>query len=266
MTAPLIEREHTGGLSEPPACASDGLGHTFCVLSYDELECDPPREGLRVQMATNSTQVPEVVVQRLPLYVRALTQMSDAGITVVSSQQLGSGLQMTPAQIRKDLSYFGRFGKQGRGYNVDFLLAELGQILGLDRTWRACLVGVGRLGRAIINYPGFAPEGFQIVAAFDSDKTQVGDLVGELKVMPMARLRETLAKEKIVIAIVAVPAHETQIVIDNLIEYEVKGILNYAPVAPQVPMDIILRNVDPVLSLQSMTYYLLDENKTSAAE
>jgi redox-sensing transcriptional repressor len=217
-------------------------------------------ERNRVSMATGSTQVPEVVVLRLPLYVRALTQMRDDGTSVVSSQQLGSRLQMTPAQIRKDLSYFGRFGKQGRGYNVEFLLQELGQILGLDRRWPACLVGVGRLGRAIINDPGFAPEGFHILAAFDSDDEHVGDKVGDLDVRPMALLKDTLKRERIAIAIVAVPAHEAQSVIDDLVECDVKGILNYAPVAPQVPMSVVLRNIDPVLSLQSMTYYLLDED------
>lgn len=210
-------------------------------------------------MAPTPAQVPEVVVLRLPLYVRALTQMRDDGTSVVSSQQLGSRLQMTPAQIRKDLSYFGRFGKQGRGYNVGFLLNELGQILGLDRKWPACLIGVGRLGRAIINYPGFAPEGFHIVAAFDSDSEQVGETVGELTVMPMSRLRQTLQGERIAVAIVAVPAHQAQAVIDNLVECNVKGILNYAPIAPQVPMTVVLRNIDPVLSLQSMTYYLMDD-------
>ena len=212
-------------------------------------------------MASDTPQVPEVVVLRLPLYVRALTQMSQDGTNVISSQQLGSRLQMTPAQIRKDLSYFGRFGKQGRGYNVEFLLSELGQILGLNRKWPACLVGVGRLGRAIINYPGFAPEGFHIVAAFDSDHEQIGDTVGGLKVMPMAKLRDTLERQKIAIAIVAVPAQEAQSVIDDLVDNDVRGILNYAPVAPQVPMDVVLRNIDPVLSLQSMTYYLLDEQQ-----
>ncbi len=217
-------------------------------------------------MASDTPQVPEVVVLRLPLYVRALTQMSEDGTNVISSQQLGSRLQMTPAQIRKDLSYFGRFGKQGRGYNVEFLLSELGQILGLNRQWPACLVGVGRLGRAIINYPGFAPEGFHIVAAFDSDHEQIGDTVGGLKVMPMAQLRDTLEREEIAIAIVAVPAQEAQSVIDDLVENDVRGILNYAPVAPQVPMDVVLRNIDPVLSLQSMTYYLLDEQGDSGLD
>ena len=126
-------------------------------------------------MLTNPSQVPDVVVLRLPLYVRALNSILRDGDEVVSSQQLGARLHMTPAQIRKDLSYFGRFGKQGRGYDARFLLNELGQILGLDRSWHACLIGMGRLGQAIINYPGFAPEGFDIVAAFDSAADQVGN-------------------------------------------------------------------------------------------
>ena len=206
-------------------------------------------------------EVPEVVVLRLPLYVRALTHILDEGTDVVNSQQLGSRLQMTPAQIRKDLSYFGRFGKQGRGYNAQFLLKELRRILGLDRQWTACLVGVGRLGRAIINYPGFTPEGFQIVAAFDADPAQVGDPIGTLKVQPMSELARTVASRNIAIGIVAVPGAQAQSVINQLVEGRIQGILNYAPVAPQVPMHVVMRNIDPVLSLQSMTFYLQEKEQ-----
>lgn len=207
-------------------------------------------------MSMDSVEVPEVVVLRLPLYVRALSQLMSESTDVVSSQQLGSLLQMTPAQIRKDLSYFGRFGKQGRGYDVRFLLQELQEILGLDREWRACLVGVGRLGRAIINYPGFYRENFRIVAAFDGDIAQVGNTIGEFNVQPMSELAETVIDKKISIGIVAVPAQQAQSVIDVLIANDIKGILNYAPVAAKVPMNIVVRNIDPVLSLQSMTFYL----------
>ena len=201
-------------------------------------------------------EVPEVVVLRLPLYVRALTQLQREGIPVVSSQQLGERLQMTPAQIRKDLSYFGRFGKQGRGYNIQFLLDELREILGLTGEWRACLVGVGRLGRAIINYTGFAPEGFTIVAAFDSSNNQVGTYVGDMAVLPMSDLANVVSEHGIAIGIVAVPAAQAQSVINRLVEIGIKGILNYAPVAPYVPRGVVVRNIDPVLSLQSMTFYL----------
>ena len=199
---------------------------------------------------------PEVVILRLPLYVRALTQLQREGESVVSSQQLGERLRMTPAQIRKDLSYFGRFGKQGRGYSISFLLEELRDILGLNGEWRACLVGVGRLGRAIINYTGFAPEGFSIVAAFDSSDNQVGALVNDLRVRPMSDLAVVVGEMGVSIGIVAVPAAQAQLVIDNLVKNGIKGILNYAPIAPYVPKDVVVRNIDPVLSLQSMTFYL----------
>ena len=214
----------------------------------------------------DSTEVPEVVVSRLPMYVRALTQLRLEGSRVVSSQELGSRLQMTPAQIRKDLSYFGRFGKQGRGYNVGSLASELRMILGLDRDWRACLVGVGRLGRAIISYPGFAPQGFSIVAAFDGAPSQIGTNVGSLKVQAMEELAETVQDQNIIIGIVAVPAEQAQPVIDQLVEAGIFGVLNYAPTAPRIPDNVVMRNIDPVLSLQSMTYYLRREQERRSAE
>ena len=200
--------------------------------------------------------VPEVVVNRLPQYVRVLKTLLDQGIEVVSSQHLGKVLQMTPAQIRKDLSYFGRFGKQGRGYSVNYLFVELRRILGLDLEWNLAVVGVGRLGRAIISYPGFAPEGFRVVAAFDADLGMVDQEVGGIPVRPMSDLCETIEREDIRIAIVAVPAARTQEVIDLLVRCGIKSLLNYAPTSPPVPDDVTLRNIDPVLALQSMTYYL----------
>ena len=204
----------------------------------------------------SNTDAPEVVVQRLPLYVRVLAQFDATGAEMVSSEQLGTQLQMTPAQIRKDLSYFGRFGKQGRGYNVKRLSQELRSILGLNRQWNAGLVGVGRLGRAIIAYPGFKPEGFHVVAAFDEDPSVVGSSVGGIDVRPIEQIRETVAELGIHIGIVAVPALNAQSVFDALVESGIKAILNYAPVAPQVPLDVKVRGVDPVLALQSMTYFL----------
>jgi len=204
----------------------------------------------------SNSDAPEVVVQRLPLYVRVLAQFDATGAEMVSSEQLGTQLQMTPAQIRKDLSYFGRFGKQGRGYNVKRLSQELRSILGLNRQWNAGLVGVGRLGRAIIAYPGFKPEGFHVVAAFDEDPSVVGSSVGGIDVRPIEQIRETVAELGIHIGIVAVPALNAQSVFNALVESGIKAILNYAPVAPQVPMDVKVRGVDPVLALQSMTYFL----------
>ena len=201
-------------------------------------------------------QVPEVVVLRLPLYARALELLRQEGIEVVSSQALGSRLQVTPAQIRKDLSYFGRFGKQGRGYNVNGLLGELRQILGLNHEWSVAVVGVGRVGGAIISYPGFVPHGFRIVAAFDTDPFQIGEKAGGLVVQSMDELKETIGEKGIRIAIVSVPPSQAQAVIDALIECRVKAILNYAPTAGRVPPGVLLREIDPVVSLQSMTFHL----------
>jgi redox-sensing transcriptional repressor len=200
--------------------------------------------------------VPEVVVERLPLYVRVLGLFDEQGLEMVSSEQLGSHLRMTPAQIRKDLSYFGRFGKQGRGYNVQRLSQELRAILGLDRRWNACVVGVGRLGRAILNYPGFAPEGFQIVSAFDADESLVGQLIGDLQIEPLERIPAKVRELSIVIGIVAVPAAHAQEVTDLLVSAGIRSILNYAPITARAPGHVKVRSIDPVLSLQSMTYYL----------
>ena len=202
------------------------------------------------------SSVPEVVILRLPLYIRALTQMSEEGQAVISSKSLGDRLQITPAQIRKDLSYFGRFGKQGRGYKIASLIAELTTILGLNRQWNSCIVGVGRLGKAIINYPGFVPEGFKIVAVFDNDESKIGQTVNEIQILPMNKIRSIVKEHDIKIAILAVPATIAQSVISDLVDTNIKAILNYAPIAPKVPKTLILRNIDPVLSLQSMTYYL----------
>ena len=206
----------------------------------------------------SDAEVPEVVISRLPQYVRILSQLLDDGVAVTNSQQLGARLQITPAQIRKDLSYFGRFGKQGRGYRVRHLLDELKQILGLDAEWNVAVVGVGRLGNAILNYPGFNPDGFHLVAAFDSNPARFGESVGSVAVQPMTALAETVAERNITIAIVAVPSADTQTVIDRLVECGVRAILNYAPINAQVPAGVSVRNIDPVLALQSMTYYLTD--------
>lgn len=200
--------------------------------------------------------VPEVVIERLPQYLRILAHLEDSGIEVVSSQQLGELLMVTPAQIRKDLSFFGRFGKQGRGYSIPNLAMQLRQILGLDRPWNVAVVGVGRLGRSIISYPGFQPEGFRVVAAFDSDQRIVGQMAGGLLIHDFANFKEVAGSEKIQIAIVAVPASVAQAVIDQLVASNLKAILNYAPKSTITPGDVRIRNVDPVVALQSMTYYL----------
>ena len=201
-------------------------------------------------------QIPEVVVSRLPMYVRGLAELHQDGIDFINSQDLGHRFGMSPDQIRKDLSYFGKFGRQGRGYNVALLLSELRQILGLDRQWCMAIVGVGRLGRAIMDYRGFVPRGFKIVAAFDKERNVIGKRVSGIVIQDMAELETAVREKKVDIAVVAVPSTEAQEVIDKLVRSGIKSILNYAPVYAYVPKDVRLEAIDPVLALQGMTYYL----------
>ena len=201
-------------------------------------------------------QIPEVVVSRLPMYVRGLAELHQDGIDFINSQDLGHRFGMSPDQIRKDLSYFGKFGRQGRGYNVALLLSELRQILGLDRQWCMAIVGVGRLGRAIMDYKGFVPRGFKIVAAFDKERNVIGKSVSGIVIQDMAELETAVREKKVDIAVVAVPSTEAQEVIDKLVRSGIKSILNYAPVYAYVPKDVRLEAIDPVLALQGMTYYL----------
>ena len=201
-------------------------------------------------------EIPSVVIDRLPTYARALNTLESAGDEVVSSQELGVLLGVTPAQIRKDLSYFGRFGKQGRGYNVGRLAEELRRILGLDREWSMILVGVGHLGLAILAYDGFRPQGFVIADAFDSDPAVVGSSVAGLTVRPVSELSGYLSQRHVDVGIVAVPAAAAGPIVAELVACGVRAILNYAPTAVQVPASVQIKNVDPVLALQSMTFHL----------
>jgi redox-sensing transcriptional repressor len=207
---------------------------------------------------------PDVVIRRLPLYSRSLRYLLDEGIHSVSSQELGERINVTAAQIRKDLSYFGEFGKQGIGYDVEKLLNHIERILGLTHRWPVVLVGVGRLGQAIARYDGFHTQGLQIVGLFDNDPAKIGQLVGDLPVQDYSHLREVIAEHHARLAIIAVPATHAQAVADMLIEAGVRAILNYAPIILQTPDDVWVRYIDPVAVLHSMTYYLARESGESA--
>jgi len=200
-------------------------------------------------------EIPEIVIIRLPLYVRTLNELKLLNQTTVSSQHLGNLLQTTPAQIRKDFSHFGKFGKQGRGYNIDYLLDELRKILNLNQKWNTCVVGIGNLGQAVINYQGFKNEGYLIKAAFDISLPSRIDNK-DIVIKTISDMKKTIKELNIKIGIVTVPAPDAQGVIDRLVESDIKAILNYTPTKPVLPKTIVCRNIDPVLSLQSMSYYL----------
>jgi redox-sensing transcriptional repressor len=200
--------------------------------------------------------IPEVVSFRLPLYLRALALLEAERKEVVSSQELGERLVMTPAQIRKDLSYFGKFGTQGKGYNVRQLLSELRGIMGLEREWACALIGVGRLGTALLGYSGLGRQGFHIVASFDIDPQQIGKTVRGLAIQDISELGAAIKERGINIGIVTVPPSQAQHAIDCLVDCGIKAILNYAPITPKVPRDVHTYDIDPVLALQTLTYHL----------
>lgn len=203
-------------------------------------------------------EAPDIVVGRLPIYLRALEKMHQAGYAITSSAELGERLGISSAQIRKDLSHFGEFGKQGTGYNIVSLSRELRRILNVDCEWRVAVVGVGNLGRAIAHYDGFANRAFVISLLFDNDPSIIGIDVGGLEVLPMSQMIESVCAEGILVAMITVPADEAQHVADMLVKAGVKAILNYAPISLNIPPDVHIEDIDPVLHLQHMTYHLKD--------
>ena len=203
-----------------------------------------------------TSAVPDIVVGRLPLYLRALTQMQSEGKEITSSQELGERLGISSAQIRKDLSQFGEFGKQGTGYSIGYLTEQLRRILKVDRVWDVALVGVGDLGRALANYAGFLDRGFRITAVFDNDVSKIGKSAGEFSIQDAAALKHQIQSGGIQVAMLAVPAEQAQGVTDLLIDAGVKAILCYAPTSITVPEFVKVQYIDPVLHLQRMTYHV----------
>lgn len=202
------------------------------------------------------SSIPEVVVARLPVYIQKLNQLVREGREIVSSQEMAEHLGVSSAQIRKDLSFFGGFGKQGTGYNVINLLESLRNILNLNQIWEVVLVGVGHLGQALLSYQGFSRNGFEIVMAFDNDPKIIGKTFAGIKVIDVNEMQNHICPRGVPIAILTVPAANAQEMADQLIRCGVKAILNYAPVTLKVPEGIRLANIDPVLSLQTITFYL----------
>jgi redox-sensing transcriptional repressor len=207
-------------------------------------------------------EIPDVVVRRLPIYARTLNYLLAEGATSVSSQELGERINVTAAQIRKDLSWFGEFGKQGIGYDVEKLLGHINRILGLTQDWPVVLVGLGYLGQAIARYEGFREKGLHIVALFDSDPSKIGTLLDGMPIRSDDEMADVVAQYGARLAIVAVPATKAQEVVDLLIAAGVRAILNYAPIIVQVPDGVWVRHIDPVSLLHSMTYYLAREPTT----
>lgn len=203
--------------------------------------------------------IPDIVIRRLPIYLRTLDALQARGVSSINSEELAASIGVTAAQIRRDLSYFGKFGKQGKGYDVRLLTGEIHHILQLDRPWNVALVGYGNLGQAIVHYGGFVPTSFNIAAIFDRNDT-VGLEVKGLTVRDVRDVTPVVAEQGIKIGIIAVPEISAQLVAEQLIAGGVTAILNYAPISIKAPAEVMVREVDPIGAMQSMTYYI-NENE-----
>ena len=204
----------------------------------------------------NAEKIPDIIIGRLPVYLRALQRMADNGIKTTSSQELGEHVGISAAQIRKDISQFGEFGKQGTGYSIAYLLDKLKEILKVNRRWEVALVGAGDMGHALARYQGFVNRGFQIVMIFDNDKEKVGQKVDGFTIEDSDKLVERVKSAGFKIAKLSVPAPPAQGVADKLVQAGVKAILNYAPISLNVPRNVKVQYIDPATHLQRMTYYL----------
>ncbi len=204
----------------------------------------------------DSNSIPDIVVGRLPRYLLALKRMAEQGKVSTSSQELGDLLGISAAQIRKDLSQFGEFGKQGTGYAIPFLIDQLEHILKIRKVWDIVLVGAGDLGHALAHYQGFANRGFRIVMAFDNDPAKIGAVIGSLTIHDLGELEEMVRKAGIKVAMLTVPASAAQSVSEILVKAGVQAILSYAPTPLNLPAAIHVEYIDPLLQLQHMTYYL----------
>jgi redox-sensing transcriptional repressor len=199
-------------------------------------------------------KVPEATVERLSVYLRSIKRLKDE--RVLPSQELAELVGTSDGQVRKDLAYFGEFGVPGQGYRVGTLKEEISRILGVDRGWSIALIGMGNLGAALLAYPGFKRQGFEIKVAFDNDLSKIGKVWQGVKIEDVEKIPQILFEQEIKMGIIATPAQAAQAVANNLIEGGVKAILNFAPVRIVVPDRVKLRNVDLSIELEALSYFL----------
>ncbi|MCL1918948.1 MAG: redox-sensing transcriptional repressor Rex [Peptococcaceae bacterium] len=199
-------------------------------------------------------KIPEATVIRLSVYSRFLADIDSRGIVTISSGDIAEGVGVSPAQVRKDLAYFGEFGIRGVGYNVKDLHAQIIKILGLGNEWNVALIGLGNLGLALSTYQGFRERGFNITSIFDSDPKKVGMVIDGIEIYAVDRMEEILPYNSTHIGAITAPAEVAQEIANKLIKCDVKAILNFAPVVLNVPPEIELRNVDLVVNLEVLSF------------
>jgi len=201
-------------------------------------------------------KIPDATIGRLSLYSRYLAEADEKGITTVSSHNIAQATGVTPAQVRKDLAYFGEFGTRGVGYNSRELYNYIMKILGLDKRWSIAIIGAGNLGSALTQYKGFQQRGFDVKCIFDNDPKKIGKKLANVEICSIDSLEEKVKELDIKLGIIAVPAQAAQEVADRLVKAGIKGIINFAPINITVDESVILRRVDLAAQLEYLTYYL----------
>jgi redox-sensing transcriptional repressor len=214
--------------------------------------------------------IPEATVARLPVYLRALTALSEHDVETASSEELATVAGVNSAKLRKDLSYLGTYGTRGVGYDVDYLRYQIAREIGLTQDWAVVIVGIGNLGQALANYSGFATRGFRVAALLDNDPDRFGDEIAGVHIRPLDQLVSIVQREGVSIGVIATPSAAAQSVCDQLVEAGVSSILNFAPVVLSVPAGVDVRKVDLSIELQILAYHeqrksgVIDEAITGA--
>ena len=199
--------------------------------------------------------IPEATVARLPVYLRALTGLSERGTATCSSEELAGAAGVNSAKLRKDLSYLGSYGTRGVGYDVEYLRYQIAREIGVTQDWPVVIVGIGNLGHALAKYSGFSSRGFRIVALLDADPRRAGEEVGGLGIRPFDELDALVRRHRVAIGVIATPAVAAQEVCDRLVAAGVTSILNFAPAVLSVPQGVDVRKVDLSIELQILAYH-----------
>ncbi len=203
-------------------------------------------------------KVPEATIARLSVYSRFLKQLDENGVAIISSGEIAKGVDGSPAQVRKDLAYFGEFGIRGVGYKVKDLKEQITKILGLTYEWDVIIVGAGNLGSAITHYKGFKERGFNIVALFDKDKKKIGLTIGDAPIYDISQMEKYIRNNKVKIGVVAVPVPYAQKVVDVLVNAGIQAILNFTPCVVTVPEHVEFRKVDLAVNMELLTFNLVN--------
>jgi redox-sensing transcriptional repressor len=211
----------------------------------------------------SSSRIPEATVARLPVYLRALNAMIDAGTSTCSSLELATATGVNSAKLRKDLSHLGSYGTRGVGYDVEYLRYQISREIGLTQDWPVVIVGIGNLGHALANYSGFSSRGFRTVALLDADASRHGETVAGLEIRGFDDLESVVNEHGVSIGVIATPAVAAQSVVDRMVGLGIRSILNFAPTILSVPEGIDVRRVDLSSELQILAYH--EQRKTSAA-